>query len=415
MVAPKPALSSKGREQLKEALKQLKNADAAAARTHLDAVLQLHPQCVEAWLLRGMLTAVTSGGAEHSDLVHAANLSGVALSRLLSSVTDLAGSRTGPGEALRELPRLAAALTAPGESVPEPLWRGLLQAFETCHGRAGAWQPFVDPTLVSRAAEAFKLDVSFVSGPGRHARFSINDKMEPEDFRGRLQRQSAALGLRRETLQEFFAVAAPGEVQTTVGVKYLNGSATPNRVSLYYEELNQSERGSEIRDATFGLLRLQPPPLADGYAPNAVCIDYGNGVAIGSKCYDVTLERQDGPLPSLPSCLDQIRARLPWHPTRNTRRYMRVGRVDAQGAGTGCKLLYMTEVHEPAHARPAFEFAAALLEQYGPVDAVVRGAFDELSAATATETRHYYYPDLIGVNVDAAGKPESAVVHVSMR
>ena len=417
MVAPNPNLSPEGRARLKQALKQLKNADAPSAREHLDALLQLHPQCVEAWLLRGLLSALSSGSAECADLARAAELSGISLMRLQSSVTQLARSRPGTASALTELPRLAAALAEPeaAVTVPEPFWRGLLGAFEACHGRSGAWRPFVEPALLSRAAAAFKLDVSFVSGPGRHARFSVNDKMEPLGFRQRLQRQGASVGCRSQVLQDFFAVAAPGEVQTTLGVKYLGGSATPNRVSLYYEELSQTDRGSEIRASTFGLLGLQPPPLAVGYAPNAVCIDYRDGLVVGAKCYDVTLERQGSAPAPLPSCLDQIRSRLPWHPTMNTRRYMRVHRVDAGGADAGCKLLFMTEVHEPAHARRAFAFAAALLEQYGPVDDVVQSAFDQLADATATATHHFYFPDLIGLNVDATGKPESAVVHVSVR
>ncbi len=417
MVAPNPNLSPEGRQRLKQALKQLKKADAPAARLHLDVLLRLHPQCVEAWLLRGLLSALSSGDAECADLARAAELSGISLTRLQSSVTQLARSRPGTASALTELPRLAAALAEPeaAVTVPEPFWRGLMGAFEACHGRSGAWQPFVAPALLSRAAATFKLDVSFVSGPGRHARFSVNDKMEPVAFRERLKRHVTVLGCQPQALRDFFAVAAPGEVQTTVGVKYLDGSATPDRVSLYYEELSQSDRSSEIRASTFGLLGLQPPPLADGYVPNAVCIDYRNGVAVGAKCYDVTLERRGSTPAPLPSCLNEVRTRLPWHPVMNTRRYMRVHRVDAGGADAGCKLLFMTEVHDPAHSRSAFALAASLLEQYGPVNAAVQGAFDELSLATATATHHYYYPDLIGLNVDAAGRAESAVAHVSVR
>ncbi|MEZ4226381.1 MAG: hypothetical protein R3B13_35880 [Polyangiaceae bacterium] len=360
-------------------------------------------------MLLALLDATASG--DMSTIERRAAAFSLSAATLTGAARDIIATCGNRANALQAVIALAARTTAPLS--PSPTWERLCDAFDACLGRTGAWQPWVDASVQARTAGAFKLDVSFAFDGRRHARFSINDKLEPEAFRERLASNRAHLGSSREVLDEFFGLAQPGEVQTTLGLKYLANSATPDRVSLYYEELGQSARGIELRAHTFARFGLRAPDLEPDFGANAVCIDFRGGQMLGAKCYDVTVERHDTPARTLPSGLADFRDRLPFHPDTGTRRYMLARRFDHAGAWVGSKLLFMTEVHAAAHAARSFALVEQLLAG-APVHPEVQRAYESLARAPA-ESGRYFFPDLVGRDVTPEGRVVSHVVHVSVR
>ncbi|HMR05901.1 MAG TPA: hypothetical protein PKA88_08985 [Polyangiaceae bacterium] len=418
MASPKSVLSKEGRDQLRSALKRLKHADAGGARRHLHRVTQLHPHCVEAWLLLSLLDEASASSPGHERLARAVELSGIAAPELRHELQRHMAYSGSLVATLHRLPELAASLLS-HPIAPRAAWAQLFAAFEGCHGRAGGWEAFVDPTCLAAHSHRFKADVSFLFGVGRRARFSVNDKGEAARFREHLEQNLSQLDLDPDQAAAFFAVAPPGEVQTTLGLKYRGGEAKPERVSLYFEELANSPRGAAIRSATCALLGQPAPALAPGFQPNAVCVDYCGGRAVAVKCYDVTLQHRDthssASEAALPGSLQRIARGLPWHPETSSRRFMLAGRIGAGGRLLGKKLLFMTEAHGAAHAEQAFAFADTLIAQAPEKNEAVSTAYAQLRGTGPDATGHFFYPDLIGVNLNAEDGLESVVVHVSVR
>lgn len=263
----------------------------------------------------------------------------------------------------------------------------------------------VDVSVASTALTRFKLDVSFATH-AEGARFSLNDKGEAAAFRERLRHQQAALGLPSADLERFFALSPPGEVQTTVGLKWGAEGGTPARVSLYFEELTRSPRGPELMRAVIEAFggRLAPPAAP---TPAAVCVDWRDGAPCALKDYGMAVERSDAPAVTLPPALEAFRRAFPLDPDRGTRRYLVARRFDGDGQLTGHKLLWQSEAHTEAAAQRAWAHVDRLVPESPPALSRLR--------STWKNGELFLYPDLVCLDVDATGSRQGIIVYVSVK
>lgn len=260
----------------------------------------------------------------------------------------------------------------------------------------------VDMPAAVPVLRRFKLDVSFATHVAG-ARFSLNDKGEAAPFRERLRRHAPALGLPSADLEHFFALSPPGEVQTTLGVKWGEDGGRPARVSLYFEELTRSPRGAALMDAVteaFGTSRAAAPP---GLTPAAICVDWQGGTPCALKDYWLAVERTDEPLVALPPVLEAFRRAFPLDEARGTRRYLLARRFGVDGELVGKKLLWQSEAHTSAAACRAWGLVPALPPALSRLASAWRD--DEL----------FLYPDLVSLDVDAAGERQGLIVYVSVK
>jgi len=291
----------------------------------------------------------------------------------------------------------------------------LFEALDECFGGPAPWRSLVDWGVAVAEAPHFKLDVSFALGGPPKARFSVNDKGEPPAFRERVAREAEALGLPPAPLERMFALSPAGQVQTTLGVKWDPGVTLPERVSVYFEELASSAHGERIRRELPLLAGVTAPALAPCARPNAVCLDFSHGEVVASKVYDVLVERTNDPPPELPAPLARMRDALPFHAVMRTRRTMLAARFARGGQLLGHKLFWMTELRDRALVPAAWSRLDRLRADLNvAVDPIVEEALARLRRRFA-DTEVFLFPDLIGLNVDAAGNTESLVVHVSLR
>lgn len=291
--------------------------------------------------------------------------------------------------------------------------RELFAALDACFGGHAPWQGLVDLETLSRA-RGFKLDVSFSFVKERWARFAINDKGEPHAFRTRLWEKAGELGLSLPILDQLLAISPAGELQTTVGVKWRSGEAPAARVSVYLEELSDSPSGAEIRRGVLALAGAEAPALERHASPNSVCIDFSAGAIVGSKTYDAFLERPGDEAPPLPAVLARVRDDLPFHLVNGTRRTLLARRFDSRGNLVGCKLFWMTELHDESSTHTAWIRFDRLFERFGgDANPFVVLALAELRER-CRERGDLLFPDLVGINLDGAGAG-NLVVHVSIR
>ncbi|MFZ5477989.1 MAG: hypothetical protein ACOZNI_14540 [Myxococcota bacterium] len=266
----------------------------------------------------------------------------------------------------------------------------------------------IDRACAVREARRFKLDVScsLPLGGGEGAiRFSVNDKGEPVAFRERLRAVLPGLGAPPAILEALLAVAAPGRVQTTAAVK-LRGSRV-ERVTLYLEELRPDD--VEIARAFFraaGAVGLGEPCAA-------VSVDLAGGRIVGLRDYVLV---EEGDLPVDVPALAAWRARLPRHPFAGTLRFLVARRHGFAGEHRGAKLLWMTESHRPETAAMAWRAVDALAAAYG-VDPgePVAASLAALRAGWRHAPACFLHPDLVSLDVDAAGEARASIVYVSVR
>lgn len=272
---------------------------------------------------------------------------------------------------------------------------GALDALLGALREAGGWVPELDALLdravALREARRFKLDVSFAP---RGARFSLNDKGEPEAFRARLRAVLPGL-----VLERFLALSPPGAVQTTVGVKANAGQI--ERFSLYYEELPPGEEGERLRRAVLALAGVDAP--APGHPAVAACVDLDpRGAVLAAKDYAL-LEGEEGPFP-------EERARFPSHPITGNRRFLYARRFAPGGVRTGTKLMWMSETHRPADVARAWAEVDRLRAGLPP-----NGALERLRAGWSFAPEVFLHPDLLSVERDAEGRARGVLVYVSVR
>ncbi|MFO0685367.1 MAG: hypothetical protein U0234_25135 [Sandaracinus sp.] len=299
-------------------------------------------------------------------------------------------------------------------AVPVGALEALLRALDRCGGH-GREAPLVDLDEAARVARRFKLDVSFDFAPQKRARFSLNDKGEPAAFRARLRRALPAMGIDAQLLDRFLAIAAPGRVQTTVGVKWSADASAPERVSLYFEELYRDPAHAQIRDDVFALVGLEAPPVPEGARPVSVCIDCTREGPVALKSYDVLTDTPTTRAREVPPSLEEAVASLPFHPIHGARRYMIATRRAPTGRDLGHKLLWITEVHRPSLARWAWDQVDAWRRRWGTdVHPDVARALDELRGDPTFDDATFLYPDLVGLNTDASSEPR-LLVYVSVR
>jgi len=257
-----------------------------------------------------------------------------------------------------------------------------------------------------RRGSGLTLDGSLsLRGDGRDvARFSVNDRGAPAGFRARLRELAAGWGFPSPALLDaFFAVAPPGRVQTTVGVKA--AGAAPDRVSLYFEELTMApDRGRAIADATAGLTGL---PGGDD-PPMAVALDVSRAGVVAFKRYVAAVDLPDRPgAPPLPGSLEAYRRRLPFR--RGERRLLIATRTDPGGVLRGRKLLWVPEVRQSGDVRAVWGTVGSLRRALRlPLTRSSR-ALDLLAADGAM------YPDLVSLDADGDGVPEGLTVYVAVR
>jgi hypothetical protein len=301
----------------------------------------------------------------------------------------------------------------PPGPVPIPALQALLAAFTASAPAPPDALALVDLPVASAHARRFKLDVSFALDGHAHARFSVNDKGEPGPFRERLYTRLPALGVPPALLADFFALSPPGQVQTTVSVKW---HASKWRIGLYYEELLLHPDGPALIDRAFERFLDQtseaPPPNSQ---PVALCIDVTEGVVTGAKDYHMVTERPGEPTIALPPGLGEVRDGLPWHPINDTRRYLLARRYGPDGPA-GAKLLWMTESWDAGTAAAAWEVVDGLRSRFGFPEASPSRALDALRAGWPFSGEEaFLFPDLVGLNVGPEGRPEALLVYVSVR
>ncbi|MCA9593269.1 MAG: (2Fe-2S)-binding protein [Myxococcales bacterium] len=299
----------------------------------------------------------------------------------------------------------------PPKPVPRRALDALFQASDACFGGSAPIAELVNFDVARRWARRFKVDVSFALGAARRARFSINDKGEPVELRARLRARSSELGIHAALLERLFAISPAGEVQTTLGVKWRPGDASPERVSVYLEELGACARGEQIRADVLGLGGATPPPLLG--APNAVALDFAAGKLHSAKCYDVLRHAVGDAPPALPAGLDALWSSLPRH-RRGTLSTMLATRLLPDGRLAGHKLLWMTEPELPGDADVAWHEVDRRIAALSAPDPAIVGALDTLRGRFP-QPGVMLFPDLVAFNVSVDGDPEALIIHASVR
>ncbi len=309
--------------------------------------------------------------------------------------------------------------TRPDLPAPEGAVDALVAALADCVSAPLQPHPLalMDAAVAQAQARRFKLDLSFRLGRdgAAHARFSVNDKGEPEAFRGRIRSVLPPLGFSARAIEAFFALSPPGEVQTTLSLKWGAAGGRPLRVGLYYEELMALQRAPALIGAVLGLgagvLPLAPPP---GALPAAVCADLGPDGFVGARdywlCEDGEGEARDL---GLPGALQAFRHSLPLHSHNRCRRFLLARRA---GARSGSKLLWVTEAQHPDSARAAWGTVQALLPSLELPDSAPMSALEMLRKRWPfVESDAYLYPDLVCLDVDGAGGVEALILYVSIK
>jgi hypothetical protein len=298
--------------------------------------------------------------------------------------------------------------------VPELALRDLVSAAARCVPEPLSPDPFdlLDMEVCVETARRFKVDVSFALrvDASASARFSVNDKGEPEAFRRRLLDHADALAIDRALLERFFAISPPGEAQTTVGVKWSDSGGAPERVSLYYEELPHAPRAANIMRHVAALAGTPlPEPLAPARA-GAICIDIQNSDIVALKDYWMVLERSDTPAIQLPPAAEQHRRAFPLDPKRGTRRYLLARRIPNGGS----KLLWMSESHEASAANRAWDLVDKIRQSMSIPTSLPAQTLDGLRAEWSHDGL-FLYPDLVSLDCDADGEVAALVLYVSLK
>lgn len=171
-------------------------------------------------------------------------------------------------------------------------------------------------------------------------------------------------------------------------------------------------RAEGIREAAFALVDARPPAPLPGLLPAAVCIDYVSGTPESLKDYWMLTERPGEAAPDLGAMVDRYRARFSFHPVNRTRRFLIASRIAAGGKPAGAKLIWMSEVHRQEDVSWAWAEVDRLRAGIGgPVALVLDGLRDHWRHAPGT----FLYPDLLSLNLDAAGASQELIVYVSIR
>lgn len=314
--------------------------------------------------------------------------------------------------------------TPPREHVSRPVsQRALRTLLESVAGSIAApISPdplsLVDLRVAADQARRFKVEVSFalaLSGEPT-ARFSINDKGEPEAFRERLLRSSGALGVDRQRMEDFFALSPPGAVQTTVAVKWSAAGGRPERLSLYCEELCLSPEGPPLIEKVtrFGLGVGAPPPW-NGLDPIAVCVDIEGDRVVGVKDYWMATEVTDAPLVPLSPRLEQLRRELPISPSQKTRRYLLARRLGPGGERTGAKIMWMPEAQAPEASELAWSRFDALCRDLALPVTRTSESLAALRRAWPSDADCHLDPDLVSLDVGPDDAVRRLVVYVSVK
>lgn len=279
------------------------------------------------------------------------------------------------------------------------------------------WDDLLDVAVAAEHASRFKVDVSFaLLGQGEGgARFSVNDKGEEPTFRDRLRARAPDLGVPEPLLEAFLSLSPPGQVQTTLGVKWRDDGGAPERVTLYHEELFRSDDGASVIPALFaiaGLAERAPPPRV-GLEPGAVCVDVAAGRIVGLKDYWIATETRRDPALTLPEPLEAFRRATPPSTERGTRRYLVARRFTADGRPAGHKLLWMSEAHDRPAAERSWAFVDRARRQLKLPSTRPARAMDALRDSWSQPA--LLYPDLVSLDLDADEVPRGLTVYVSLK
>ena len=258
----------------------------------------------------------------------------------------------------------------------------------------------VDMEVAAQTARDFKIDLSFAGS--EEARFSVNDTGEPDAFRARLRN---ALG-DRLPLDEFLALSPPGQVQTTVSLKWRSRALGVTRIGLYFEELGRFDGGAALRSRVFRWAGVADPPGLGGLEPGAVCVDFIDGHPVAVKDYgfgtDVGRLALDGEEAEFATF-------IPAHPRNGQRRFLRGGRYGTDGQTLGRKLIWMTEANQPEYADQAWGVERDLRQRWGPL----QPRLDTLRAGWGHPC--FLYPDLVCLNLDPQGKAQGLSTYVTVK
>ncbi len=272
-----------------------------------------------------------------------------------------------------------------------------------------AWlEPLIEPATAARVMRRFKLDVSVDLSPDAAPRMSLNDTGEPGAFRARVEAAAPHLGLPAPWLAAFFALSAPGDGQTTLGLKL----GAPRRATLYFEELTEHSDPDGCRAGVRAMLGL--PPGGDGpRLLGAVGVDVEAGATVALKEYRVVDLDEDvlDLAPALRAWADSV----PTHARTGRRRAILADRIDPAGGLLGRKLLWMTEARTPAEATTTWRQASDLVRGAGvPVGPNLARAL-RLARGWRWSASCFPYPDLVSLDVGPDGAPRRAILYVSVK
>lgn len=274
-----------------------------------------------------------------------------------------------------------------------------------------AWlQTLIEPATAASVMRRFKLDVSVDLSPDATPRMSINDTGEPELFRRRLRSAAPQLGLDPTWLEELLSISAPGDGQTTLGIKWL---AQGLRSTIYFEELPEHSDPVGCRAAMHSFFGLAGQPADGPGVLGAVGVDVVAGAPVALKEYRMAELGVDQL--ELGSALQAFADGVPSHPRTGRCRAIVAQRVDRGGGLLGRKLIWMTEARSADEATATWPLATSLVRACGApigpnLERVLRLVEDWPWSASC-----FPYPDLVSFDVDPSGAPRRAILYVSIR
>jgi len=270
------------------------------------------------------------------------------------------------------------------------------------------------PTDVARRhARTFKSDISLDLAHLDDVRWSVNDQGEPLAFRLRVVPQLQALGVPTSLLAPFFAAGEMGQHQTTLAMKWEGDGPrgpSPDRIGLYYDGLFHAREAEAIRRVVAGLADGPIPPRLPGPMLGAA-IDLVGDRVTGFKDYFV---QGDVPVAEMAPALQDVFHRVPPDP-RNSHRMRVYARRFRQGDPAGQRLGWLPENVRAEHHGLMMDHIEALVTPWGEAAAAWPEVRAWIEAWDTEALGCFVMPGAVAFNVDAAGRPRSVQLYLSVR
>jgi len=289
-------------------------------------------------------------------------------------------------------------------SVPEATVERLLSLLTAQGVSLPSYRALLDVSRCSQFMREFKLDVSVSLRAHSSPRFSLNDTGEPDAFRSRLHSHHEQIGLSSSELHRFFSLSPPGEVQTTLSLKWED----PLRTTLYFEELSRHPDPAVLRRSMFDEFLGVAPPRQDRQLI-ALAVDYQGGVPVGLKEY------AHADLAKQPELAPTVAPLLMAHPRTLEKRAMIAQRYDLAGSLLGDKILWVTEANSAQLAAKAWRHVAGMVKKLSFDEGTGWGLVRQWVEDWPYGPSVVPYPDLVSVNRRSDGQVEDLILYLSLK